>query len=165
MRVGWKVTVGVTIHDVMLELRPNGVGGRHLRHTLRARFGKICRQGSINEPVLGVTIEFKFKRCYKLQRDSQQTTLGHLRIELLCTLHILSRALFDLCKALIEPLITRVTNFWTDKMTAFEEVMEIAEMTTKETTQALIVGNVREGTEIVAEIHKLPRMPRPKKEK
>ena len=30
-RVGWKVTVIVTIHDVMLGLRPNGVGGRHLR--------------------------------------------------------------------------------------------------------------------------------------
>ena len=30
-RVGQKVTIEVIIHDVMLELRPNGVGGRHLR--------------------------------------------------------------------------------------------------------------------------------------
>jgi len=29
--VGRKVTVEVTIHDVMLDLRPNGVGGMHLR--------------------------------------------------------------------------------------------------------------------------------------
>ena len=30
MRVGWKVIVIVTIHDVMLGLRPNGAGGRNL---------------------------------------------------------------------------------------------------------------------------------------
>ena len=30
-RVGWKVTITVTIHDVMLGLRPNGAGGGHLR--------------------------------------------------------------------------------------------------------------------------------------
>jgi len=31
MRVGQKVTVEVTIHNGMLELRPKGAGGRHLR--------------------------------------------------------------------------------------------------------------------------------------
>ena len=43
---------------------------------------------------LGGTIEFKFKRRYKLQRATQKKTLGHLRIELLYTLRILSKALF-----------------------------------------------------------------------
>jgi len=46
--VGWEVTIGVTIHDEMSDLRPNGVGDGHLRHDLWARFGKICRQESID---------------------------------------------------------------------------------------------------------------------
>ncbi|MCY6488242.1 hypothetical protein, partial [Actinobacillus pleuropneumoniae] len=75
------MTVEVTIHDGMLDLRPNGVGGRHLRCDLRARFGKICHQESINGPKLGGMVEFEFKRLYKTQRAAQQTTLGHLRIE------------------------------------------------------------------------------------
>lgn len=29
-QVGWKVTFVVTIDDVMLDLRPNGTGGRYL---------------------------------------------------------------------------------------------------------------------------------------
>ena len=74
-RVGWKVTVVVNIHDVMLDLRPNAAGGRHLRCALWERFGKICHQGSINGPNLGGTIEFKFKRAYKLQRTAQYKTL------------------------------------------------------------------------------------------
>ena len=78
MRVGWKVTVVVTIHDVMLELRPNGVGDRHLRRDLWAIFGEIYCQGSINGLDFRGMVEFKFKRNYKLQRVSQQTTLGHL---------------------------------------------------------------------------------------
>jgi len=44
-----KVTIRVIIHDVMLDLRPNVAGDRHLRHDLWERFGKICRQESINE--------------------------------------------------------------------------------------------------------------------
>ncbi len=68
--VGWKVTVIVTIHDVMLGLRPNGAGGRHLRQTLWAIFGKICHQGRINGSDLGGTVKFKFKRRYKLQRTT-----------------------------------------------------------------------------------------------
>ena len=88
MRVGQKVTIEVTIHDGMLDLRPNGTGDRHLRHNLWARCGKIRHQGRINEPDFGGTVEFKFKMFYKLQGDTQQTTLGHLQIEQL------SRALF-----------------------------------------------------------------------
>lgn len=49
-QVGQKVTIEVNIHDGMLELRPNGVGDRHLRRNLWERFGKIYHQGSINEP-------------------------------------------------------------------------------------------------------------------
>ena len=40
--VGQKVTAGVAIHDVMLDLRLNGVGDKNLRCNLWARFGKIC---------------------------------------------------------------------------------------------------------------------------
>jgi len=78
MRVGPKVTVGVTIHNGMLYLRPNGAGGRNLRHNLWKIFGKIFRQRSINDLDLGGTVEFKFKRHYKLKRVVQQTTLSLL---------------------------------------------------------------------------------------
>lgn len=55
MRVGWEMSDEVTIHDVMLNVRPNGVGNMHLRCDLWVRFGKICRQESINGPKLGET--------------------------------------------------------------------------------------------------------------
>ncbi len=55
------MTVTVTIHDVMLGLRPNGEGGKHLRKTLWARFLKICRQVSINGPNVGGMAKFEFK--------------------------------------------------------------------------------------------------------
>ena len=55
------MTVEVTIHYGMLDLRPNGVGGRHLRRDLWTRFGKINHQGSINELDLGEMVEFKLK--------------------------------------------------------------------------------------------------------
>lgn len=153
------MTVEVIIHDGMLDLRPNGAGDRHLRRDLWARFRKICRQGSINEPDLGRTVEFKFKKCYKLQGAAHETTLGHSQIERL------SRALFVLCQALIEPLSSRVIYFWTDTMAEAEEVMEITELTIEEAAQALTVGDAPEGVGIVAEIPKSPRMPRPKKDK
>ena len=66
-QVGQKVTIEVTIHDGILDLRPNAVGGKHLRLDLWARFGKICCEGTINEPDLGGTVELKFKKHYKLQ--------------------------------------------------------------------------------------------------
>jgi len=66
--VGQKVIVRVTIYDMILDLRPNGAGGRHLRRDLWARFGKICLQGRINEPYLEGIVELKFIRRYKLQR-------------------------------------------------------------------------------------------------
>jgi hypothetical protein len=97
----------------------------HLRRDLWARFGKICRQESINEPELGGTVEFKFKKHYKIQRATQQTTLGHLRIERL------SRALSVVSRALIEPLSSRVIDFCLDTMATTKDGMEITEMTTE----------------------------------
>jgi len=79
--VGQKVTIEVTIHDGMLDLRPNGTGSEHIRRNLWAIFGKIYYQESINGPELGGTIEFEFKRHYKTKRAMQQTIVGHLRIE------------------------------------------------------------------------------------
>jgi len=102
MRVGQKVTVEVNIHDWILNLRPNGVGSRHLRHDLWAIFWKISHQESINEPELGRMIKFKFKKCYKIQRAAQQKTLDHLQIERL------SRALSVVSQVLINPLSLRV---------------------------------------------------------
>ena len=55
-RVGQKVTVEVTIHDLMVGLRPNRASCRHLRQTLRGRFLKICRQSIINGPNVGGTV-------------------------------------------------------------------------------------------------------------
>lgn len=40
--VGQKVIVEVTIHDGMLDLRPNGAGNRHLRCDLWEKSRKIC---------------------------------------------------------------------------------------------------------------------------
>jgi len=90
----------------MLGLRPNGAGSRNLRQTLWARFGKICSQGRINGPRMWGIVEFEFKRHYKLQSVVQQTTLGHLRIELLHTQGFMNPDLFDLLKlkALFEHL-------------------------------------------------------------
>jgi len=68
VRVGQKVTIWVTIHDVMLDLRLEGVSDKHLRCDLWEIFGKICCEESINELDLGRTVEFKFKKRYKLQR-------------------------------------------------------------------------------------------------
>jgi len=71
----------------MFDLRPNGEGDGHLKQKLWASFGKIYCQGSIDGPELGGTVEFEFKRCYKTPRASQQTTLGHLRLERLNRVH------------------------------------------------------------------------------
>lgn len=79
-QVGQKVTVEVTIHDGMLNLRPNGAGNSNLRRDLAERFWKIYHQGRINEPDLGRTIKFKFTKHYKLQGDTQQATLGHYKL-------------------------------------------------------------------------------------
>jgi len=114
-RVGWEVTVGVTVHDGMSNLRKNGAGGGHLRQELWARFRKICRQESIDGPKLGGTVKFEFKRHYKTQRASQRTTLGHLSIERL------SRAQSVESRAIIEPLSSRETKYCEEMMTATKD--------------------------------------------
>ena len=98
MWVGQKMIVEVTTQDGMLDLKKNGVGNGHLRRDLWVRFGKICCQGSINDLDLGGTVKFKFKMRYKLQRASQQTTLGHFKI------YLLTRALIVECRAMFKPL-------------------------------------------------------------
>lgn len=81
MRVGWEVTVGVIVHDGMSSLRPNEVGGRHLRKQLWAIFWKIYLQESIDGQNLGGTVEFEFKRHFKNLRASHKTTFVHLIFE------------------------------------------------------------------------------------
>ena len=96
-QVGWEVTIGVTVHDGMSDLRPNGTGGGHLRCELRARFGTIFHQESINDSELGGTVKFKFKGGYKTPRNSHETTLIHLRFEKLRRAQDVERqAIFEL---------------------------------------------------------------------
>ena len=95
-------------------------------------------------------VEFKFKRCYKLQRAAQQTKLVHLWIEKLYTPNSLSRALFDLCLAFIEPLNMQMIDFRLDTMESSEEVMDITKMNVEEAAQALTVRDSLQGIEIVA---------------
>ena len=68
--VSLEVTIGVTIHDRMFNLRLNGVGERHLRCKLWEIFGKILCQESINSLELGGMVEIEFKSCYKTHRAS-----------------------------------------------------------------------------------------------
>ena len=77
------MTIKVIVHDLMVGLRPKGVGGGHLRWSLWVRLLEICHQSSINGPNVGGMVEFKFKMCDKLQMVFQQKTLGNLRTELL----------------------------------------------------------------------------------
>ena len=70
------MTVGVAIHDEMSDLRKKGVGSGHLRHELRARFGAIYRQESIDGLELGGAIEFEFKRCYKTLGANHEKNLS-----------------------------------------------------------------------------------------
>ena len=59
--------VKVTVHDLTVEMQPNGVGGRHLRQNLLVRSLEIYCQSIINEPNVGGTVGFEFKIPYKLQ--------------------------------------------------------------------------------------------------
>ena len=70
------MTVGVTVHDKMSELRRKGVGGGHLRHRVRTRFETICRQYSINDPEKGRTVDFEFQHAYKSQEGIHQKIYG-----------------------------------------------------------------------------------------
>ena len=81
--ISQKVTIKVTIHDLMVSLRTNGAGDRHLSQTSWLRFLKIYRQYSINGPNVGETVGFDFKKPYKLQVVVQRKTLAILKIQLL----------------------------------------------------------------------------------
>lgn len=83
MTVDWEITIGITVHDEMSNLKQKGLGDGKLRHKLRTRFGMICCQECINDSEVGGAVEFKFKRRYKTPRTSHETTLVHLRFELL----------------------------------------------------------------------------------
>ena len=67
MRVNQKVIIKVIVHDLMVEMRPNGVGIQHLRWNLWIKSLKICCQSSINSTNVGGMVRFEFKRPYKLQ--------------------------------------------------------------------------------------------------
>ena len=162
MQVCQKVTIKVTVHNWMVGLWPNGVSGRHLRRNLWIRFLKIYRQSSINGPNVGGTVEFKFKRRYKLQRDVQQITLGNLRTELLRAQTFMNPDLFDLLKvnSLLEKLLEPLRDLWNRTMVAPEECsMDTAVMTAKEAAQAITEVEAPESVEIVAKIPKSPRTP------
>ena len=161
------MTVIVTIHDVMLSLRQKGASDRNFMQALWARFGKIYHQGSINEPDLGGMVEIEFKRCYKLQRATQKTTLGHLRIELVCVERFMNPDPFDILKlkALSEHLPEPLRHLWNRSMTTLEEAMDISEMIVEEAVQAMTIGDAPESARIVMKIPKSPSMMRPKKDK
>jgi len=88
-------------------------------------------------------VEFKFKRRYKLQRAAQQTTLGHLRIELLRSQRSMNLDPFDWLKskALFEHLSMLLRDLWSSSMTTPEEAMDISEMTVEVTAHAITVGD------------------------
>lgn len=69
---------------MMSNLRQRGVDDGKLRHNVRTRFGTINRKYRINESNMGGRVKFEFKRAYKSQVALHQTTLGVLRIKLLC---------------------------------------------------------------------------------
>ena len=81
-------------------------------------------------------VEFKVKRCYKLQRVVQQTTLGNLRTELLCAQTLMNPDLFALLKAnsLFEQLPKALRDLCNHTMEALEEAMDTEVMTIEEDT-------------------------------
>jgi len=80
-RVGWEVTVGVTVHDKMSNLRQRGAGDGQSRHELRVIFGMSYHQEGINDSEVGGMFELKFKRCYKIPRANHDAMLVCVRIE------------------------------------------------------------------------------------
>ena len=87
MQCSQKVTVTVTIHDLIARRWLRGVGGewhlRHLRLNLRVKSWKICHQFSIYGWTLGGTVKFEFEFAYKLHVAVQQKSLFTLKISVL----------------------------------------------------------------------------------
>lgn len=80
-QVGWKLTIGVTVHGKRSNLRQKGASGGQLRHELRTRFWATCHQEGINDAKVGGRVEFKFIGPDKNPRASSKETLGCLRIK------------------------------------------------------------------------------------
>lgn len=70
-QVSQKVAIKVIVHDLKVEMQPNGVGGQNLRQNLRIKSLKIYCQSGINEVNVGGMVRFEFKIPYKLQVVSQ----------------------------------------------------------------------------------------------
>lgn len=65
-RVGWEVTVGVTVHDKMSNLRKKGAGSGQLRHELRARFKAIYAKKALISQNWGERSNLNSKGAIKL---------------------------------------------------------------------------------------------------
>lgn len=77
MRVGWKVTVIVTIHDVMLGLRPNGAA----RH--KEAFLKACIQPWINEAfAITAKIEAKLAQMQGMEEQMQGSSIDTVSLNI-----------------------------------------------------------------------------------
>ena len=94
-----------------------------------------------------------------MRRATQQTTVGHLRIERL------RRALSIVSQEFIEPLISWVTDYGPDTMMTTKDGLGIEEVIIGEDVQTPTVEDVPECAGVVAEIPKSPHTPQPKKDK
>lgn len=86
-----------------------------------------------------------------MQRAAQQTTLGNLRIELLCTQRFMNPDLFDLLKsqALFDHLPEPLRELWNNSMAVPKEAMDIGEMIAEEAVHAITVGEAPESVWII----------------
>ena len=75
------MTICVTVHDKMSNLRQKGAGARQLRHKVKIGFGMICHQEGTNDSEMEGMTEFKSKCYYKIPWGSFQASLGFSRID------------------------------------------------------------------------------------
>ena len=144
------MTVGVTVHDKITNLRQRGAGSRKLRHELRARFGTICCQEGINDSKVGGMVEFKFKGCYKTLRASHEATLGCFRFEQLQSIE---------CRALLPPLSMRQNISRVNTMTTTRPRVRFIEDTTGEATEPHMVHEGRGDVVVAPKVPKSPQTP------
>jgi len=64
VQVSQKVTVKVSVHDLMVRIWPNGAGGQHLRKKLWLGSLEIFCQSDINELMLGGMVRFEIESAY-----------------------------------------------------------------------------------------------------
>lgn len=157
--IGWEVTIGVTVHDEMSGLRPNGEDGGLLRQQLWEKFQKICRQESIDGLELGRTVEFEFKRCYKNLGATHETTLVHLILERLNRAQSVERWV------IFKPLSSQKIAYNANMLATARRGLAFKEGTVSEATPTHTVQDVPEGTGVAPEIQKSPWTPRLEKYK